>query len=369
VSEARNMGGAPKLTAVVCTLNRADLLGQMLGSLCEQTLEPSWFEVVVVDDGSEDHSREVVRAFETRLPLRYSYQRNAGLASARNHGIFLSRGELLLFLDDDDVADPGLLEAHVVAHRTHPSSSIGILGHTRLAPALVADPLMHFVTEVGCFLFSYGTLEAGALLDFGHFWGGRSSCKRSFLIDNGVFNPIFRFGCEDIELAFRLSRYGFKVVYEPRAVLAMVRGVGFDDFCRRLWRQGQSNLVFSRIHDSPEVRRWTEVREAAEGWSRFGAAYDVVMHSARELDRIVRKRMDAELAIPPEERALLHRAYWAAFRASKFKGIVEKAREMGEAVGLEGSTAHRVGEGTVPATSDAAPRKDGALGLALRSGR
>ena len=327
--------GAPLLSVVICTRNRADLLGRMLESLCGQTLDRAAYEVVVVDDGSEDRTREVARGFEGRLPVRYSYQRNAGLASARNHGVFLSRGELLLFLDDDDVADAALLEAHVQAHRRHGKASVGILGRTSLEPSLASDPLMHFATEVGCFLFAYPGLKPGAVLDFRHFWGGRSSCKRSFLIDHGVFNPVFRFGCEDVELAYRLSRYRFQVIYEPRALLTMVRRFEFGDFCRRLWRQGQSNLVFSRLHPTPEVLAWTEVREAERGWSRFGPAYDLVLRSAERLDRMARMQRDAGLEVGPEQTGLLYRAYWAAFRASQYKGIVEKAQELAGTTGRD----------------------------------
>lgn len=323
----RSTSTRPDLSAVICTYDRADLLRLTLESLCGQTLARDAFEVVIVDDGSKDGTREVVRAFESRLPLRYSRQRNAGLASARNHGVFIARGDILLFLDDDDVADPRLLEAHRQAHREHPEASHGVLGYTGLDPAIANDPLMHFVTEVGCFLFSYPHVKPGELLDFSHFWGGRSSCKRSFLLDHGVFNPVFRFGCEDIELAFRLSKHGFQVVYEPRAVCTMVRKVSVDDMCRRLHRQGQSNFVFSRLHPDAVVQRWTEVPEAGEAWRQAAPAYDGMVRSARELDRIVRTRREAGLPVSPLDLALLHRSYWAAFRASKAKGIVEKARE------------------------------------------
>lgn len=321
---------SPALSAVVCTYDRADLLRLTLESLCRQTLRRDAFEVVLVDDGSTDHTREVARSFESRLPLRYSHQRNAGLASARNHGLFCARGEIVLFLDDDDVADHGLLEAHRDAHRRFPEPSIAVLGYTGLDPAIADDPLMQFVTEVGCFLFSYPRIAAGGFLDFSYFWGGRSSCKRAFLLDHGVFNPVFRFGCEDIELAFRLSRNGFKVVYEPRAVSTMVRNVSVDDVCRRLYRQGQSNFVFSRLHQDPQVQRWTEVGEAGEAWRNAAPAYDAIVRSARELDRTVRMRRRAALPVGPLDLSLLHRSYWAAFRVSKFKGIVEKAKEAGK---------------------------------------
>ncbi len=322
---------APLLSAIVCSYDRAALLGGMLESLCGQTLPRDAFEVVLVDDGSTDGTGEVARAFEARLPLRYVHQENAGLAAARNRGVSLARGEVLLFLDDDDLADPGLLEAHVATHRRHPAKEIGVLGHTRLTRELAADPLMHFVTQVGCFLFSYPEIKDGDVLDFTHFWGGRSSCKRAMLLEHGLFDPVFRFGCEDIELAFRLSRHGFKVVYDAGAVSTMVRRLGFDEFCRRTELQGRSNLVFSRLHPDEVVQRWTGVAGAAEAWRRVGPVYELLKRSGRELDRIARMRLEAGFGVDPSDATLLYRADWAAFPASRGKGTVEMAAELDHA--------------------------------------
>jgi glycosyltransferase involved in cell wall biosynthesis len=321
---------SPFLSAVMCTLDRAELLRQALESLCHQALALDAFEIVLVDDGSTDATRQVALSFQSRLPLRYVYQRNAGLAAARNLGLFVARGEVLLFLDDDDLADPRLLEAHVEAHRRWPQPEMAVLGHTKLAPELASDPLMHFVTQVGCLMFMYPAIEEGKALDFAYFWGGRSSCKRSMLLDHGVFNPVFRFGCEDIELAFRLSKHGFKVMYDPSAVSTMARRMSFDDFCRRMERQGRSNFVFSRLHPEEIVQRWTEVPGAGEAWRRLGPVYEVLRRSARELDRIARMRLEEGLGLHGTDAQLLYRAYWAAFQASRVKGIVEQASESGD---------------------------------------
>lgn len=323
---------APFLSAIVCTRERAPLLARMLEALCEQTLEQDAFEVVLVDDGSTDGTPEVAQAFAARLPIRHARQESAGLAVARNHGVSLARGEVLLFLDDDDLPHPALLEAHAESHRRMPEPEIGVLGFTRLAEELAADPLMHFVTQVGCFLFSYPEIKHGDVLDFTHFWGGRSSCKRSLLIEHGMlFNPVFRFGCEDIELAYRLSKHGFKVVYDSGAVSTMVRRLTFDDFCRRTERQGRSNLVFSRLHADEAVQRFTGVPGAEEAWRRIGAAYELLIRSGRELDRIARMRLEAGFGVDPSDATLLYRAYWAAFDASRVKGTVEMAAELARA--------------------------------------
>src|SRR5690349_4215825 len=154
----------PELAAVICTRNRASLLRRTLASLVSQTLARSAFEVVVVDDGSSDETRAVIADFAAVLRLRAVSQRHAGLASAKNHGLFVARAPIVFFMDDDDLAHPELLARHVQAHRQHPAPTTAILGHTALDAELQRDPLMHFVTEVGCFLFSYPRLRDGAEL-------------------------------------------------------------------------------------------------------------------------------------------------------------------------------------------------------------
>ena len=124
----------------------------------------------------------------------------SGIASARNHGIFLTTAPLLLFLDDDDVASPTLVSEHLNAHAQHDADYYAVLGYTALAEALRGDPLMIYCTTAGGLLFSYDRVADRSVLDFTYFWGGRSSCKRRFLLQYGLFNPTFGFGNEDIEL-------------------------------------------------------------------------------------------------------------------------------------------------------------------------
>jgi glycosyltransferase involved in cell wall biosynthesis len=310
-------------SVLVCTYNRAALLQNTLESLCRQTLNAGEFEVIVVDDGSEDETRDMATAFEPRLNLRYAYQRNSGLASARNHALFLSRGEIVLLLDDDDVASPKLLEEHGKTHRMYPQDNFAVLGYTSLTPEIAADPVMHFATEVGRFLFSYPDIQHGQVLGFSHFWGGRSSCKRKFLLQYGIFNPIFRFGCEDIELAYRLSKHDFRVVYNGHAVTTMIRPYSFDQFCERLIKQGRSNFVFSQLHSAPEVRDWTEVDDINK-WDLLGPAYETFRKSGRQLDAVVRYKQQTGM-VTEEDLRLLHEAFWVAFRASKIKGMAEYA--------------------------------------------
>ncbi len=315
------------LSVIICTYNRAELLKQVLESLTSQTLSKDHFEIIIIDDGSSDNTRTITESFKHILPIKYFYQNNAGLASAKNHGIFAAQGKILLFLDDDDIATPTLLEEHLGTHRKYPDDYYAVLNYTKWAPHLTITPLMEFVTDIGWFLFSYPAIKHGDILDYTYFWGGRSSCKRTFLIEYGVFNPVFRFGCEDIELGYRLSQHGLKVVYNSRAVSMMVRPVTFDDFCQRLIKQGRSQFVFSTLHNDIEVHRWAEVIGTEEKWNNIETVYKAKIRSAKELDKISNMKLKYNFELDDLPRRLLHRAYWWVFKACKIKGIIEAKKE------------------------------------------
>jgi glycosyltransferase involved in cell wall biosynthesis len=92
------------VTVIIPTLNRSKLLREALDSLCHQTLDPSLYEILVIDDGSHDDTPEVVRTFAESAPCRIVYhplEKDFGPAYARNVGARLARSEILAFTDSD----------------------------------------------------------------------------------------------------------------------------------------------------------------------------------------------------------------------------------------------------------------------------
>ncbi|MCE7979647.1 MAG: glycosyltransferase [Caldilinea sp. CFX5] len=90
------------ITVVVCTYNRANLLSNVLQSLCEQTLPPSEYEVIVVDNNSTDHTRDIVHSFRQNHPnVRYVHETQQGIGYARNRGWREAKADYVAYTDDD----------------------------------------------------------------------------------------------------------------------------------------------------------------------------------------------------------------------------------------------------------------------------
>lgn len=92
---------------IIPTRNRADLLHHALEALSRQTRAPD--EVIVVDNGSTDHTRQVAEQFSGRLPIRYLFEPTPGAGQARNAGIRQSTSDILAFTDDDCIPDENWL--------------------------------------------------------------------------------------------------------------------------------------------------------------------------------------------------------------------------------------------------------------------
>lgn len=110
----------PRVTVIIPTYNRAWCLAQAVDSVLAQTFRD--FELVVVDDGSRDETRSVLKAYGSRI--RVLDQANRGVSAARNLGIRAARGDLLALLDADDLWQPEKLARQVAFFDRRPGALI-----------------------------------------------------------------------------------------------------------------------------------------------------------------------------------------------------------------------------------------------------
>ncbi len=110
----------PLVSVVIPTYNRSDTILRALRSVSNQTFQD--FELIVVDDGSNDNTVELIKDFDPRLKI--IMQKNQGVSIARNNGIKASRGKYIALLDSDDEWDPIYLEACVMFLECHPQENV-----------------------------------------------------------------------------------------------------------------------------------------------------------------------------------------------------------------------------------------------------
>lgn len=114
-----------RVSVAICTRNRADSLERTLFSVVKaaKTVTEPW-EIMVVDNGSTDHTAAVIASFEGKLPIRRVVQETPGLSNARNAGVAAARGEFIIWTDDDVLVDEAWLKSYLAAFDQNPDVDI-----------------------------------------------------------------------------------------------------------------------------------------------------------------------------------------------------------------------------------------------------
>ena len=116
------MSANPKVSVIITTYNRASLLARAVNSVLAQTY--THYEIIIVDDCSQDGTREVIRGFSEPCIRVVRHLTNRGSAAARNTGIAHAMGEYITFLDDDDECTPNRLSDQVCVLDTNPNVGV-----------------------------------------------------------------------------------------------------------------------------------------------------------------------------------------------------------------------------------------------------
>jgi glycosyltransferase involved in cell wall biosynthesis len=224
------MAESVKFSVIIPTYNRAHTLRKAIDSVLTQTYPH--FEIWVIDDGSTDHTPELLKSYSDPR-LHTVFQQNAGVCAARNHGARLSQNEWLVFLDSDDW--------------------VGIDWLGNFAGVICGDSPDIVFCSIEKFKHTSGKSEVVDARDpyksgqkaGGLFLSGAFALKKSLFIDVGLYDENIRFS-ENTELSFRLKERNLKkgftdkvgLYYQPPA----------DGGSRNLQNSLTSNLYILEKH-------------------------------------------------------------------------------------------------------------------------
>lgn len=245
-NQLESEAAAPLVTVVVPTFNRLARLRLVLEALAAQTVPPETFEVVVVSDGSTDGTHEYLESAPP-LALRWLQQANSGPAVARNRGVSLARGTYVLFIDDDVVAAPDLIERHLAGHGE--SLSRVVIGPMLNAPGYRYSPWVAW--EQTMLYKQYEALRTGRFqANARQFYTGNASMSRELFNEVGGFDATYR-RAEDIEMAYRLNQHDVTFVFDEDAVGFHHAARSFSSWIDAAKAYGRNDVRFAHTHSQP----------------------------------------------------------------------------------------------------------------------
>lgn len=284
------------VTVIIPTYNRAAILEKTLEAYGRQTGDHRICEILVVDDGSADETRAVVKKASEACPwIRYLGQPNGGLASARNHGIREATGDLLLFGDDDIIPSPQLTAEHVKWQDRHPEGNCGVLGHVGWWPEVRPTPFMKWAGLYGP-QFNFGYFKQGQQLPYEVAYFCNTSVSAACLREGGIFNENFRtYGYEDIELSYRLAKKGYRCFYNRDAIGYHNKFERCVDTVRRVDQLYRSWPEFAKTEAGQDfLKKW----RASGSESERGLARKVLRPLKPLAVPLLRPLMDSYVPLP-----------------------------------------------------------------------
>jgi serine acetyltransferase/GT2 family glycosyltransferase len=278
---------APRISVVIATFNRLDLLKRLIGELAAQTLSPDAFEVVIVDDGSTEPVPPQLAGIATPFAMKVHRHDNQGAAATRHQGAVLARGDVIVFIDDDMQIPKELLAEHLRLHEQHPNALV--LGRIRTDPTAVLPLFERFHLRV-LDRFADDVRDGRVVARGSNVWTGNVSMRRDAYLAVGGFDRTLG-RSEDSELGIRLEKAGAKILLSEAAY--SVHGTdhtSLETWLSRAFKYGIFDLRISKKHpDALDVSPWRYFRSLSKASRPFLTFALVAPRAAHVMSRAAMK--------------------------------------------------------------------------------
>jgi glycosyltransferase involved in cell wall biosynthesis len=312
------------ISVIMPCYNRAYDLKRVLEAYDHQTTREE-FELIAVDDCSKDETYQVLTSYQPQhYLLRVERQeKNAGQGAARNRAIPLVNSPLVAFVGDDILPDANFVQGHLDAHRCYPAEPVAILGRIQWPNDIPINLLMAHIDGVGAEQFSFHYFVDGQEYDYRHLYTSNISLKTSFLRSvNTWFDTDFvLYGFEDVELGYRLSKLGLKIIYQAAIGASHYHYHNVWTFLERQYKCGLMAVVLVRKH--PELN--SLMRTPVLQLLRLGFRPGVFFKKNTEEDRLWAEALAYRLSSYYEWKAPAWLDHWYVFilRYAYFTGILQ----------------------------------------------
>jgi len=224
------------ISVIIPVYNSEHSIGACLESLKRQTISRDKYEIIVVDDGSTDKTAGVVKSFD----VRYIYQRNQGPAAARNSGVKVAKGDIVLFIDADCRATENWIEEMV-----RPFNNPDIAGVKGVYRTEQSDLIARFVQIE--YEQKYERMKKIPYIDFIDTYS--AGFRRDIFLKYGGYDTSFpTASVEDQEFSFRLAKDGHKMVFQPSGVVYHLHPNNLKRYFRRKFYVAYWKILVLKKH-------------------------------------------------------------------------------------------------------------------------
>lgn len=190
-----------KVSVIVPAYNSAKTLPLTIEALINQSYPADSLEIIVVDDGSTDDTREKVKAY----PVKYIYQKNAGPAAARNSGWRASTAEMICFTDADCIPEKDWVRKLVQSYNAPAIGAVGgsyaIANKQNLLAACIYQEIVLRHLKMPRYPRALGSYNL--------------SVKKKVLVETGGFNEAFQMAsAEDNDLSYKIRKIGYLLAFD-----------------------------------------------------------------------------------------------------------------------------------------------------------
>ena len=265
------------ITVIICTYNRDKYIYNVLKSIAQGTFSIDNYEIVLIDNNCTDNTRSEVERFCADFPavkLHYAIEKNQGLSHARNRGIKESKGDILVYVDDDATVNPEYLETYADWFASHPETDAAggpIIPHYETG----SEPrwMTYFIKRLLTGYLYFGN-KPKPFPGSNYPGGGNAAYRSSVFKKVGLYNVELGRngdtlgGGEEKDIFDKMKREGMQFIYLPDAILyhsipayklepdyfnRLTKGIGQSERARTL----RINKASYRKRMLSELKKWS----------------------------------------------------------------------------------------------------------------
>jgi glycosyltransferase involved in cell wall biosynthesis len=318
----------PKVSVIIPTYNRARFVVKAIDSVLRQSFQDC--EILVIDDGSTDDTREVLSVYSERI--RYIYQKNSGVSSARNTGILQAKGEWISFLDSDDEWTENYLLTQMAQVSKVPQAVAHITNGVTILPGGERNSLFvetSFADRFKTREFLVLQKPLRTIVKHASWFLPALTVRRDVLLEAGLFDVHLSIA-EDIDVVARVARRGPIAICRNELVHVFRREESTINLMRQsemrsIYRYKAFGKVYSNLLDSHGLallERAAIARALSSNWRALG---NVLVMAGRTIE--AREFYKKSLLLYPSLRSLIK--YGGTFLTKKISTfLVRKGKHM-----------------------------------------